>query len=445
MGYTGCWQNDAPHEKRIDMTKSKRIFYLFLLIISTAAYFLFQSNRGKFSTLAYSSKSNISDFNDEVHDPIDRKFIEAKIFQNFSFLKSRVQENGKFVYRENLNSKIKAGSDYNLLRHAGTIYAMANFVHRHGDDKGRALISSSLNYLKENALHPMGAQLFGIYEKQKDLSAEKIKLGALGLSLVAMLSVEEILPASTSKQIMIGLANMILKLQQQDGSFISIYAVQNEQALSPWVSLYYPGEAALGLIMLYEKDGNKKWLNSAILAMEYLANIRRDSKKVPVDHWAVIASVKILSAMIQEGMSSQRIRLVEEHMMQVVDRIAEDATSFPSKHALSNGSPLTTTQATTPTATRLEALLAAYPYMIEHNMNVTKVRKVIEMGTRFLCHAQVYEGSFIGAMLKYPYKPIQDVEDDIKKGVKASETEFRIDYNQHALSAMMAYHDLFLR
>ena len=49
------------------------------------------------------------------------------------------------------------------------------------------------------------------------------------------------------------LGRFIIFLQKADGSFYSKYGA-NGKPVEDWQSLYYPGEAALGLIALYEID-----------------------------------------------------------------------------------------------------------------------------------------------------------------------------------------------
>ena len=61
-----------------------------------------------------------------------------------------------------------------------------------------------------------------------------------------------------------------------------------------WTSLYYPGEAALGLLMLYEKDPSLIWLQAAADSIAYLARMREGKKLVEADHWALLATAKLL-------------------------------------------------------------------------------------------------------------------------------------------------------
>ncbi len=83
-------------------------------------------------------------------------------------------------------------------------------------------------------------------------------------------------------------------MQKNDGSFYSKYIPEKGGRDDSWTSLYYPGEAALGLLMLYEKDPSPEWLQGAADAMSYLSRIRYNKIIVEADHWALIATAKLL-------------------------------------------------------------------------------------------------------------------------------------------------------
>ena len=126
------------------------------------------------------------------------------------------------------------------------------------------------------------------------MNYDQLKLGGTGLGLVALLSMEKINPGTTDIETLRKLGEFILFLQKDDGSFYSKYVPSTVGKDDRWTSLYYPGEAALGLVMLYEYDPQPQWINHAVNVLTYLANLRKNDKKVPPDHWALLATVKIL-------------------------------------------------------------------------------------------------------------------------------------------------------
>ena len=87
------------------------------------------------------------------------------------------------------------------------------------------------------------------------------------------------------------LGRFVVFLQRDNGSFVSKYIAGRGPAAN-WESLYYPGEAALGLIALYKADHSREWLVAAAKALAYLARSRAGLTTVPADHWALIATAR---------------------------------------------------------------------------------------------------------------------------------------------------------
>ena len=95
---------------------------------------------------------------------------------------------------------------------------------------------------------------------------------------------------------------------------------------------------------------------------------------------------------------------------------------------------------TTPVATRLEGLLAAYSFFPETHMSVRKViAETAHPSIQLLLDSQVQDGTFKGAMPRsYFGNPANSSEPPDRRS-----TEVRIDYNQHFISALMQYSELF--
>ena len=90
---------------------------------------------------------------------------------------------------------------------------------------------------------------------------QTVHLGGAGLGLVALLKVEAAHPGTTSRKILMGLGRFLPLMQHTDGSFYTRY--NRDQVGLGWLddsspSLYYPGEAALALVMLYQWNGDRQ-------------------------------------------------------------------------------------------------------------------------------------------------------------------------------------------
>jgi hypothetical protein len=265
----------------------------------------------------------------------------------------------------------------------------------------------------------------------------KAKLGGSGLGLVALLSIEKIEPGFTSLSDLRALGRFVVFMQKDDGSFYSSFIPSRGGRYDKWQSLYYPGEAALGLLLLYEKDLSEVWLESAAKALAYLADSRKYSVQVPADHWALLATEKLLALrgvdqlpvpadlLINHGAQISQAILRE----QVVDnRYPEYAGGFSPDGR------------TTPTATRLEGLLAASRFLPAEFAVRRRIDVAVPRGISFLLRAQVGEGQFAGAFPRAVKKVHQAYPDADNFNLRVNEV--RIDYVQHALSAMIQYLDL---
>ena len=92
---------------------------------------------------------------------------------------------------------------------------------------------------------------------------------------------------------------------------------------------------------------------------------------------------------------------------------------------------------TTPAATRLEGLLAALTFLPPDDALGLRIESAVHRGIAFLLRAQVKRGEFAGAIPRAIDQLPSTDPSAVKFNRRASEV--RIDYVQHALSAMTQY------
>ncbi len=203
-------------------------------------------------------------------------------------------------------------------------------------------------------------------------------------------------------------------------------------------NLYYPGEAILGLISLYEVDHQKQWLVAAGKGLAYLAESRAGQSTVPPDHWAMIATAKFLPFYDQSECPATP-RELQRHTIQTVNAFLERLTPGRTTDPRLDGS-LDGGGRTTPTATSLEGLLAAlesasgaeYPAEL-----IGAIKKAVFRGIGFLLRAQIQSGQYAGGM---PGRIIGSSARSTPADADAG--NIRVDYVQHALSAFLRYERL---
>ncbi len=360
------------------------------------------------------------------------------------YLVRALNEDGSFVYRRNLDPTITVKPSYNLLRHAGAIYALAMYEDAFGDGTTVSTIVEASKFL-QNTLGEVPDQknMLAIWSDPKLIYSDRepiAKLGGTGLGLIALLMAESHSPGLTSSDTLVKMGNFLLFMQRPDGGFVSRFRQSTGKDFS-WQSQYYPGEAALGLVMLYEYTQEVRYLQAAANALAYLAQIRFGQPVVAADHWALLATHRVLKHQDALG-NKPSMDLLIGHSAQITDSILVRRYSYPPDtvfHGALGGQ-----ARTTPTATRLEGLLAAYEFLPQQYGDLLQiVEEVAADSVGFLVRSQQTQGEFVGAIPR-AIKPLGGEGEQIQK-FNQRVGEVRIDYVQHALSAMLQYRDILLR
>jgi hypothetical protein len=376
---------------------------------------------------------------------LEAKQLKEAINLSAAYLLKQCRKNGKFIYRINVNPAIRPKPRYNLLRHAGTIYSLAFYDQSYPQQQTLNTLKRATDFLKKSVIDPIPGnnELLAVWSKPEITRSAKplqAKLGGTGLGLVALLSVEKRIPGTTSIEYLRKMGNFLLYMQKKDGSFYSKYIPEKGGRDDSWTSLYYPGEAALGLLMLYEKYPVLTWLQAAAESMAYLARKREDQNLVEADHWALLATAKLLP-LYDRCRQPLPKAAIERHAIQICENILK---SLPLKydHPIRYGS-FTEDGRTTPTAIRLEGLLAALGFL---TADYTELRKkmiaAIDQGMQFLLRSQIKSGEHAGGIPRAIHTLPED-HPQFKKSFNRRATEVRIDYVQHALSAMLQYKSSF--
>lgn len=359
-----------------------------------------------------------------------------------AYLERSCQSDGRFVYLIDPRTGRESGA-YNVIRHAGAIYSLALFNRLHPDKNALAAMVRAGNFLLKNYLRddPSGHMRIVWPAPLGTEPADHASLGATGLGLVALSEIERASPNTIPYSGLEGMARFLVFQQRRDGSFLTEYRVNSGPAegQSKLANLYYPGEAILGLLTLYEVDHQKQWLVAAGKGLAYLAKSRVGLQTVPPDHWALIATAKFLPR-YEQSECPATCQELQHHTIQVanafLERLATGTTTDPILDGSVDGG-----GRTAPTATSLEGLLAAlesapnaeYPAEL-----IGAMRKTICSAMDFLLRAQIQCGSYAGGV---PGRVIGSGGRSIPGDANAG--NIRIDYVQHALCAFLRYENLF--
>ena len=335
----------------------------------------------------------------------------------------RVQhEDGSWLYALDPWLQTRSRNVYNLVRHSGTTAAMFELHAATGDH--RVLDSALRGIVYQTGWYRPG-QMSGLtYVLDKD---RKGKLGALGLGLLALSRKLEAAPAESDRDDARAIARQILAMQHPDGSFESYLPIRGNERRGS-VSLYYPGEAMLGLARIgklgLDEDGSFR--AAAHRGARYLIESRRGKDRLPPDAWLIQA----LDVLYDDRPDPSYVEhaLAISHLM-LADQYGEGA---PPAYVGSFGpEPIRSTR----TTARVEGIVSAYRLAAKAGderapgLLTAMLRTVPQLlqlqytpdNSHFLARPGLALGGMRGGL---------------------DDAEIRIDYVQHHISAMLGIRSL---
>jgi hypothetical protein len=251
---------------------------------------------------------------------------------------------GSFVYYYDPDRDAEIKSQYNIIRHAGAIYALYQLYEATRDPRYLAATRKAVAFLRTR-FRPLPAEK-AIYVLDFN---NKAKLGANGLALIALVEQLKLDPGAASLDEARGLGRMILAMQGKNGSFRSYYVAAVSDMAND--SLYYPGEAILGLVDLYGVTKDERLLESARAAADYLVASQDKLKELPPDAW-LMQALELLNGIAPNPRYVDHAIAIGESM------IAYQYTEMdPPGYA---GGVRPGVPRSTPASSRAEGLLAAY-------------------------------------------------------------------------------------
>lgn len=260
-------QKHRPDMKAIDFRKISKV-YLF----STKSFFL---NDDGF----YSLKGDTLD-NGRRDTELDSEELKYLVRSGQDYLTKLNKKNGKFTYGY-FSCFDKEIDFYNMLRHASTIYSMLEAYEFETTDEAKVAIEKGLQYLVKHNLH-IDVEEDYAYVIDGMPDAQEIKLGANAAAILALTKYMEVSGDESYLSVTRQLANGMLRLQEEDGSFAHVLHYPELTLKERFRIVYYDGEAAFGFMRLYKIDRDEKWLEAVEKAFAYF--IANDYWKNH-DHW----------------------------------------------------------------------------------------------------------------------------------------------------------------
>lgn len=379
----------------------------------------------RFTTRSYAYDGELLDLyrGHRMWSELKRNDVMAAARNAGNYLRINVLPDGRFVYRY-LGEQHARAREYNIVRHAGTILSMLDLYASTQNERLLHAAERATGYLVEQM------QTFGDNDSGMIALAYegKIKLGGVALAAVALAKHIEVTGNDLYQPQLIGLGEYIRGSQRGNGSFVHQRRPGTGLEL-PFMSEYYPGEAILALTRIYGIDPQDKWLDVAEGNASFLITERdagKETLELIHDHWLLYG--------INELYRQRPKPLYLEHARRITETIIHHQlvdSEFPDYNGCFNKRPQST-----PTATRSEGLLAAYPLFRDHGLEAEAdaMLPVIVRAVHFQMQNQFRPENAMYAQL--PNRCLGGVRKHLES------YSVRIDYVQHSLQAFLALHRL---
>lgn len=266
--------------------------------LSALNSYLKSAGRGTLSALperctAFKAFGWLCDENDDVYtlessrlnagrrviSTLDDTYTETLLADSTAYLLRQLQEDGSFVYGYDPRSG-ETLKGYNILRHAGTLWAMACRYRTAPSEELAAGIRSAAGYLLSQVVTQNDCAY--IYETTSD----EIKLGGCGLAVIALTECADLFPELDCADVCRELGRGILSMMDtESGEYWHVLNADFSRKES-FRTVYYDGEATFALCRLYGLTGEAQWLEAACAAADRF--ITEDYTRYG-DHWVSYA------------------------------------------------------------------------------------------------------------------------------------------------------------
>ena len=363
----------------------------------------------------------------KIYDKFDAQDLKQSIKLASIYLNGAVGASGRFDYSYYADAN-RSMKDYSALRHAGTIFSMAEYYDFSKDETILPAIKRAMSYMIKFFVP-------GIENTNTICLLERgsIKLGGNGLAILAIAKYTEATKDSCYIPLMKRACEWILEKMNEDGSFpghIQYYPKGNYKNM---ISDYYPGEAIYGLMLANKIAPDKRLVEASYKIAKWLINTRDGNKSVRElqhDHWLLYG----LNELYRVKQDPQFI----EHVAKICNVIM-NKQNLTVKYPDYYGSFYSGDPRSTPAATRSEGLLAAYRLISEYGDNDPMALSIMECAKRTIAFQLRTQYTELTTM----YLAVREKAYGGFRG-SINTHEIRIDYVQHNLSSLLALYQIMI-
>jgi hypothetical protein len=344
------------------------------------------------------------------------------------FVLRHQEPSGRFtyVYDAQHDESIDA-RDYNLARHAGTVFFLARAARQLNMPEARAAALRGIAFLRDTALVECGAADRGCIQQ-----GERVELGSSALSALACAELLRGADDPGARALLQSLLGFLRAQQRPDGELMHEY----DRAAGHPIDvqrMYYSGEGAMALLAGFEQLGDRRDLDAASKLMAHLTGAGWGFFGARYyygeEHWTCQAVAKAAAHMpvgsaldfcLRWGRWQQRLQY------------RTGQTPWSMEGAFGVG-PVLLPRVTT-AASRIEALVPIYRVAKPRGLDVSGIQGLVERSLGMLLRVRWAPGP--AHLFARPEAAVGGIPGT------AADLRSRVDMVQHAGSAMLAWAEL---
>jgi hypothetical protein len=350
----------------------------------------------------------------------------SEIALSMNYINRNILEDGRFCYRNNVDPEITYDNTvYNSLRHAGTLYSMYLYEKLGLEMKFHDNRILASKYFIDRYLKKIDDDKYVVisYPEEEEIKFPIAKTGSAGVGLCALCSLYE--EKEIELSVLRGLGEFILSMKNEEGNVYAYYNLETKEIDKQAEAIFYPAEAAAGLMALYEIDPQQKWLDAIKDIIMYIVSTRKTMDlNIPFDHWSVLVIEKLLNKKLVTPDEGSQMRAYAEQMAipALSNQITNSRNSYYGAFK-DNIRPCSL-------GTIMEGLASIY-FCSENEQLKAIIFKALAIGCHFLAKVQVKTGTMAGGL--------PNSANWVKPGVTPNASIIRIDNVQHVVSGWLRF------
>lgn len=215
-------------------------------------------------------------------DEADKRAEYSKMIKSATeHLLNQVKVTGKYEYGMFPHFDKKIGF-YNVLRHASSTYSLLEGLEYLDEETGIQKAKETLDYMLDNHLYIDPAEKDAAYIFDDTNKINEIKLGQNGVALIALTKYMSMTDSDEYIEVARKLAKGTIRMIGEEGDTVHVLNYPELTVKEEKRVIYYDGEAAFGLMRLYQMDENPEWLKYVEILFNHF--IKNDYWKYS-DHW----------------------------------------------------------------------------------------------------------------------------------------------------------------